>query len=59
MKTAVFVLLMLLLSLVSAFAGAMITCRIMQPADEMFAMGGIIGFLIPAVCIVFADHGSR
>ena len=59
MKTSVFVLLILLLSFASAFAGAMIFCWVLGAADEMFVMGGIIGFLVPSVCIIAADHRSR
>ncbi len=48
-----------MLSFASAFAGAMIFCWILGAADEMFVMGGIIGFLVPSVCIIAADHRSR
>ena len=59
MKTAVFVLSMLLLSFATAFAGAMIACRLIETSDAMFAMGGIIGFLVPSVCLIAEDHRSR
>ncbi len=59
MKTSVFVLLILLLSFASAFAGAMIFCWVLGAADEIFVMGGIIGFLVPSVCIIAAEHRSR
>ena len=50
---------MLLLSFAAAFAGAMIACRLIETSDAMFAMGGIIGFLVPSVCLIAADHRSR
>ena len=58
MKTGVFVVLMLLLSFATAFAGAMICCGVINATDEMFALGGIMGFLVPSVCLIAAGYRS-
>ncbi len=59
MKTGMFVFTTLLISAATSFAGANAACALAGAADSIFAMGAVIGFMIPAVCIIAADHSRK